>query len=161
MESLSSYSASIQLHGPLILCSQQAAVLQRVRWEDHQGPTPQSHGAWGAPAYGTPLGHSSGGGVTIRPPCSQTLLVLVSIRIYFYKLVCGWLAACPCPHLLPLPRQVSWLPSTPTVAHCHLNDISCPGREQGSSACTWCLARVPWAGPGGTFPFSLSEGSPP
>lgn len=112
------------------------------------GPHTSELQCLGSPACGTPLGHSSGGGVTIRPPCSQTPLVLVSIRIYFYKLVCGWLAASPCPHpLLPLPRQVSRLPSTPTVAQHHFSDRSCPGRQQGSSACTWCLARVPLGWP--------------
>lgn len=59
-------------------------------------------------------------------------------------LVCGWLAASPCPPpTLPPFRQVSWLPTIPTVAPYHLSDIHCPGREQGASACTWCLARVP------------------
>lgn len=92
---------------------------------------------------------------------SQTPLVLVSIRISFYTLFCGWLAASPCPlPILPLSRQVSWLATIPTVAPYHLSDIGCPGREQGSSACTWCLARVPLADPGGAFSFSLSAGRP-
>lgn len=153
MESLSSYSTSIQVHGPLVLCSQQAEVL-------HLGPIPPSCGVWGLQPVGLPWDTLqevvSPSGLLVL---SQTPLVLVRIRIYFYKLVCGWLAASPCPHpLLPLPRKVSWLPSTSTIAQYHFSDKSCPGRQQGSSACTWCLARVPWAGPGGTFSSLLSAG---
>lgn len=99
----------------------------------------------GAPAYGTPLGHSAEGRVTIRSPCSQsdTFSACQHENLFSQVLVRGWLAAPPGPPpVLPLFRQVSWLLTIPTIAPYHLSDIQCPGREQGTSACTWCLARV-------------------
>lgn len=162
MESLSSYSTSVQVRGPLVLCSQQAEVLHRARWKATWAPHLQAVVSGGLQPVGLPWDTLqevvSPSGLLVL---SQTPLMLISIRIYFYKLVCGWLAASPCPHpLLPLPRKVLWLPSTLTVAQYHFSDRSCPGRQQGSSTCTWCLARVLWAGPGGTFSFLLSAGRP-
>lgn len=151
---MSSYSVSIQL------CCLSSSVASRL--PSRTGPDgkttlgPHTSDLWclGAPAYGTPLGHFMGwcDHQASLFSVSQSPLVLVSIRVFLQVLVCGWLAASPRPPpTLPPFRQVSWLPTIPTVAPYHLSDVHCPGREQGASACTWCLARVPLLALGAHF----------
>lgn len=145
MEPLSSYSVSIQI------CCLSSSVASRL--PSRTGPDgkttlgPHTSDLWclgGSSLWdslGTLHGVVSPSGLLVH---NQTPLVLVSIRVSLQVLVCGWLAASPCPPpTLPPFRQVSWLLTIPSIAPYHLSDIHCPGREQGAPARIWYLARVP------------------
>lgn len=92
------------------------------------------------------------------PVLSQIPLVLVSIRISFYRCwsVAGSQLVCP-PPVRPLFRPVSWLPTVPSITPHHLSDIHCPGREQGPQPALGALPGSlcwPWR----PISFSLSIG---
>lgn len=162
MEPLSSYSVSIQL------CCFSSSVASRL--PSRTGPDgkttlgPHTSDLWclGGSSLGdsprTLHGVVSPSGLLVL---NQTPLVLVSIRVSLQVLVCGWLAASPCP-LPPLPpfRQVSWLLTIPTVAPYHLSDIHCPGREQGAPRPAFGTLPGPLCWPWRPISFLFSTGGP-
>lgn len=125
------------------------------------GPHTSELQCLGSPACGTPLGHSSGGGVTIRPPCSQTPLVLVALEFIFTnwsvagsQLLPALILSCLCPGKCHGCRPHPPLPNTTSVTEAVLADNRGPPPALGA------LPGSLWAGPGGTLSFLLSAGRP-